>query len=195
MKERLIYFDCEFTELSRNGELISLGLCSTDDIRFYAEFTDYDKSKTDGNDWMQDNVISNLKFDNKNDFYYTDNETTLVKGNKENIKEYLLKWLEQFGNIEFVSDVCHYDMVFLIDLICGIALNIPKNITACCHDINSDIAKYYKISDNEAFDICREDLLDKSYVEKNKNSKHNALYDAVVIKIIDSKLRNIKQGM
>ena len=42
MKVRPIYFDTEFTELSQEGELISLGLCSTDDIRFYAEYTDYD---------------------------------------------------------------------------------------------------------------------------------------------------------
>lgn len=196
MEVRLIYFDCEFTELSRHGELISLGLCSTDDIRFYAEFTDYDKSKTDNNEWMQENVISNLKFKDKGKFYYNDDETTLVKGTKEEIKNYLMEWLSQFGeHIEFVSDVCHYDIVFLIDLIVGIALDMPKNIAACCHDINADIAKFYNISDTEAFDITREDLLDKDYVKRNKKNKHNALYDAVVIKKIDARLRNIKRGM
>ena len=119
-----------------------------------------------------------------------------MRGNKIKIKDSLTKWLKQFDNIQFVSDVSHYDFVLLIDLISGHALKLPNNINSYCHDINQDIAKYYSISDKEAFDKNREsivkELVLKETLENNIN-KHNALWDARVIKAIHEKVSNKKE--
>lgn len=55
-----IFFDTEFTGLHKDTTLISIGMVSEDGRTFYAELNDYDDSQI--NDWVRDNVISNLKF-------------------------------------------------------------------------------------------------------------------------------------
>lgn len=55
-----LFFDTEFTKLSKDAELISLGIVSEDGDVFYAEFSDYDKSKLDP--WIIENVIENLSY-------------------------------------------------------------------------------------------------------------------------------------
>ena len=177
-----IFFDTEFTGLHKNTSLISIGLIDENGRTFYAEFTDYNESQC--NDWIKENVIKHLEFDNDKD------ETTELKvcdkwgicGNKEFIKNQLEDWLSEYDNVEFVSDVCHYDMVLLIDLF-GTAFDLPKNINPACHDINQDIARYYEISEKEAFDFSREELLQNNAIVI-EGDKHNSLYDAKVIKTI-----------
>lgn len=185
-----IFFDTEFTGLHKNTILISIGCVAEDGRTFYAEFTDYDKSQCD--DWINKNVIGNLHLNrygcnedwNKMEVY-CDTAITEI---------YLAEWLRQFDLVQFVSDVCHYDFVLLIDLF-GTAFNLPKNVCAACHDINQDIAKYYGISEREAFDKSREDIL-MDCIEFNgmssvKGDKHNALYDAKVIREIYQILNNM----
>ena len=87
-----------------------------------------------------------------------------------------------YDSVELVSDVCHYDMVLLIDLF-GTAFDLPKYINPACHDINQDIARYYEISETEAFDFSREELLQNNAIVI-EGDKHNSLYDAKVIKTI-----------
>lgn len=53
-----IYFDTEFTGLTQNTTLISIGLVSDTGDQFYAEFTDFDKHQVDG--WIYTNVIQKL---------------------------------------------------------------------------------------------------------------------------------------
>ena len=62
MKTKL-FFDTEFTGLHQNTTLISIGLISECGKTFYAELTDYDKTQLD--DWLNENVISNLLFSDK----------------------------------------------------------------------------------------------------------------------------------
>lgn len=181
-----IFFDTEFTGLHRNTSLISIGLIAEDGRAFYAEFIDYNRD--DVNDWIKENVIDKLLYSNdyrvpkaRYDFI---NDVASVRGATFHIKRLLRKWLMEFDEIEWVSDVCHYDFVLLIDLVFGHALNMPYGkINAACHDINQDIAKYFRISEIEAFDINREEILEKFGI-KIEGSKHNALYDAKVIKAI-----------
>ena len=103
----------------------------------------------------------------------------------------LKKWLSQFDSIQFVSDVCHYNFVLLIDLLTGskTALDLPDNISAVCHDINSDIARHYGISDKEAFDKSREEIVSELCGHEVEGTKHNALYDAEVIKAIYDEIK------
>lgn len=195
-----IFFDTEFTGLHKNTTLISIGLISGKGDTFYAEFNDYDKSQI--NDWLKDNILKNLYGDNISSIA----DTTIV-GNSEEVKNKLLRWLEQFDTVEWISDMCHYDFVLLIDLLYGKALSIPEYQGASCYDINQDIAEYITANYSAAFNLNREKCIDyiikllsnpnlklkecgdeKLFLDnmiKFKNDtiikKHNSLYDAKVI--------------
>lgn len=130
------------------------------------------------------------------EYYKPDNNRTIARGDKNWVSDSLKIWLEKFDKIQFVSDVCHYDFVLLIDLLTngGTALDLPENISAVCHDINMDIANYYKVSDREAFDMSREQIMYCICDAKNTvaGDKHNSLYDAEVIKAIYEVIQNDK---
>lgn len=175
-----VFFDTEFTGLHKDTTLISIGLVDGDGRTFYAEFSDYDESQV--NDWILENVISHLKFTNSTvpviNIY---KDSWEVYGNKAQVKEVLKDWLSKYDKVQLVSDVCHYDMVLFIDIF-GSAFDIPSNVCPFCYDINHDIAELCVISDAEAFDKSREELCYKTI----EGDKHNALYDAKVIKEIYS---------
>ena len=176
-----IFFDTEFTGLHKNTTLISIGLVDENGRNFYAEFNDYDESQCD--DWIQDNVIKYLAYRKAiTNAGATIGNYTWRYGDKEYIKKELEEWLLPYDKVELVSDVCHYDMVLFIDMWGG-AFDIPRCINPACHDINQDIARYYEISETEAFDYSREQILKNCDVTIEGN-KHNSLYDALVIKEI-----------
>jgi hypothetical protein len=180
-----IFFDTEFTGLHKNTTLISIGLVDENERLFYAEFTDYDKSQCDN--WIKEHVIDNLlykHFDKEgepNTISFFGNKY-YAKGDKRYIKNQLIEWLSVYDNVELVSDVCHYDMVLFIDLF-GTAFDLPKQVNPACHDINQDIARYYELSEREAFDFSREEILQNNAIVI-EGYKHNSLYDARVIKEI-----------
>ena len=176
-----IFMDTEFTGLHQNTTLISLGLISEDGKEFYAEFNDYDKSQID--DWLQKNVINNLKFnedmiENADGCYIYNEISTEIYGNNDIIKVELEKWLSQFESVEIWSDCLAYDWV-LFGQIFGHAFNIPKNV----YYIPFDICTLMKIKGIDT-DISREEFIENSVEGK----KHNALYDAKVIKKCYEKL-------
>lgn len=103
-----------------------------------------------------------------------------IVGNKKGVAKALKEWLEEYDEVQLVSDVCHYDMVLFIDLF-GDAFSLPENVNAACHDINQDIAAHFGISEKEAFDYTREDIVKDAVID---GDKHNSLYDAKVIKQI-----------
>ena len=189
-----IYFDTEFTGLHKDTTLISIGL-TTDPIdetgntlNFYAEITDYDQSQVD--DWIKENVISNLGeplFNQKViDTLDYSNITYYVKGPKSAVRVKLLEWLTYISNkskINFVSDVCHYDFVLFIDLLADNAFGLPEWISPACYDINQMIAERCDIPFEDAFDIRRESLV-LGLDDIRDIPKHNALYDALVIRKI-----------
>lgn len=178
-----VFFDTEFTGLRKNTTLISIGLVDEYGRAFYAEFDDYDKSQV--TDWIKENVIKNLKFKYApiGGTNPEDPDVTNFKGSKDTIRSSLLEWLKPYDKVEFVSDVCHYDFVLLIDLLVDSALDLPENLSANCIDLNTIIALMEKMSDKKAFDYSREELVQK-YHRDVKGDKHNSLYDARVIKEI-----------
>lgn len=182
-----IFFDTEFTGLHQNTTLISIGLTSECGKTFYAEFNDYDKTQID--DWLQKNVIANLKFKEPKkgeDEYYVatrseDNKTPNdlyksysieLRDDTFNIKIQLKQWLEQFEDVEMWSDCLAYDWV-LFNEIFGHAFNIPKNV----YYIPFDLSTCFKLSGVDP-DVDREIF---AGLDSN-NQKHNALWDAMVIK-------------
>ena len=184
-----IFFDCEFTGLKKNTELISIGLVTSKGETFYAEFTDFN-SEIYNDRWIRNNVLENT-IHLKNPLHemarknIKDKNWNVVLGNKNYIKEKLIEWFKEVRrdeNIELVSDVCHYDMVLFIDIF-GTAFDLPEYICPCCFDINVLIAKHYNLTYEEAFDKNRESILYENKVTL-EGEKHNSLYDAMVIKNI-----------
>ena len=51
-----VYFDTEFTDLSSEAELISIGMTTDKGFHFYAEFTDF----TEPSEFVKENVIPNM---------------------------------------------------------------------------------------------------------------------------------------
>lgn len=170
-----IFLDTEFTGLHKNTTLISIGMITETEKTFYAEFNDYDKSQI--NDWIQKNVIKNLSSDQ---YALSTMADTTFNGNKKDIASHLNQWLKQFDNIEIWSDCLAYDWVLFNDIF-GSAFDIPKNV----YYIPFDICTLFKIKNIDP-DINREE-----FAEINLNSdctKHNSLFDAMVIKKCYEKL-------
>jgi len=179
-----IFFDCEFTGLHQNTTLISIGLISETNKTFYAEFTDYDESQV--NDWIKENVISKLGKVEETQRYCYDNCRRI--GNKDYVQDHLREWLSQFDQIEIWSDCLAYDWVLFNELWGG-AFSIPKNI----YYIPFDICTLFKIKGIDP-DISREEFAHGEF-DSTETSKHNALWDARIIKMCYEKLsvmRNIK---
>ena len=184
-----LFFDTEFTGLHKNTTLISIGIVSEDSRKFYAELKDYSKGQCDG--WIKENVLKHTMMNGNQklfDKFLTDNSIQGMIGYSLQVCDCLCDWLKQFDSIQFVSDVCHYDFVLLIDLITShcTAMNLPYNISPSCHDINQDISAFYGIEEREAFNLSREVVMKNMYGEdfSIEGLKHNALYDAEVIRVI-----------
>lgn len=184
-----LFFDTEFTGLHKDTTLVSIGIVAENGKKFYAESADYDESQCD--DWIKENVLAHTILARNETLAArlgADEDTTVVLGGKEDIRHELFEWLKQFDEVQFVSDVCHYDMVLLIDIF-GTAFDLPKNVSAVCHDISQDIARHYGISDREAFDKSREDIVAELCGGFIAGDKHNSLYDAEIIKAIYREVR------
>jgi len=150
--------------LHKNTTLISIGMVAENGQEFYAELNDYDKSQVD--DWLSDNVISNL---------YQGNSSMSTEQTAHCVEQ----WLNQFDSVEIWSDCLAYDWVLFNNLF-GHAFNIPDNI----YYIPFDICTLFKIKGIDP-DINRECFAGLP------GTKHNALHDAKVIKLCYDKLMEL----
>lgn len=202
MKTTKLFFDTEFTGLHQKTTLISIGIISECGKTFYAELIDYDKNQID--EWLQKNVIENLKFlapKNDEDFYYVARRNDMnslgndlfkdysveLQGDVKTVKKHLEQWLEQFEHVEIWSDCLSYDWVLFCEIF-GHAFNFPKNV----YYIPFDICTLFKLKGLDA-DICREEFAELINSKgQNETSdylmKHNALFDAKIIKKCYDKL-------
>lgn len=160
-----VFFDTEFTGLHQNTSLISIGMIDEDRRKFYGIFNDYKKDQVD--DWIKENVIKNLH-----------NTKPDIVGDTETVKKEIELWLARYDHVEMWSDCLSYDWVLFNNLF-GSALNIPKNIFY----IPFDICTLFKIMEIDP-DINREEFVGI----KNKKLKHNAMFDASLIKRCYEKL-------
>ena len=175
-----IFFDTEFTGLHKNTTLISIGIVTEYGHEFYAEFNDYDKTQVD--EWIRENVINKLLFED-NKFGHISGDVCIenkfqMKGSIDLVEEFMTKWFNRFGQIEVWSDCLSYDWVLFCDIF-GHAFNIPKNI----YYIPFDICTLFKAKNVDP-DISREKFSELRHCEE----KHNALFDAKVIKACYDKL-------
>lgn len=169
-----VFFDTEFTGLHQNTTLISIGLIAETGETFYAELTDYNIKQVD--DWIEKNVLLNLIFSKGHN--KPDNNQYEIMGNRYEIAGALHNWLSQFESVEIWSDCLSYDWV-LFNQLWGHAFNIPKNV----YYIPFDICTLFKIKNIDP-DINRERFIEWP----DSENKHNALWDARVIKACYEKL-------
>ncbi len=178
MSDRIkIFMDTEFTGLHQNTTLISLGMVAENDRTFYGELNDYDESQVD--DWIQKNVIANLYLPHGqgSDLTVGDYYVSRV-GNSSEIANEVAVWLQSFGEqIEIWSDGLAYDWMLFNQLFGG-ALNIPSFI----YYIPFDICTLMKMNGVDP-DINREEFASEAVsIIEGEHLKHNALWDAKVIK-------------
>ena len=178
-----VFFDTEFTGLHQHTTLISIGLVAEDGRTFYAELTDYNHNQVD--DWIRKNVIDNLTINTERKWYYLINDKeTIVRDATRAVGFRLEEWLSKFDSVEIWSDCLSYDWV-LFNQIFGHAFNIPKNV----YYIPFDICTLMKIKGVDP-DINREEFArsGKYWFTEDQIQKHNALWDAKVIKACYDKL-------
>ena len=83
----------------------------------------------------------------------------------------------------------------------GSSFDLPNFISPYCHDINQDITLLTNtisnglITDLDAFNLSREQLLLDANVELPQGDKHNALYDAKVIKLLFEIIKEFYEGI
>ena len=160
-----VFFDTEFTGLHANTTLMSIGLVDEDGRTFYAELNDYDKSQVD--EWLENNVVANFTGENTMDV--------------QQLKIELTEWLAVYDSVEIWSDCLAYDWV-LFNSIFGTAFDIPKNV----YYIPFDICTMMKLKGVDP-DTNREEYAFGSVPEVVE--KHNALWDAQVIRACYENLR------
>jgi hypothetical protein len=197
MKTKL-FIDLEFTGLHQATTPISLGIVSECGKTFYAEFTDYDRTQL--NDWLEENIIPNTWVavhepitsmgEVVGDSRWAD---VHVFGSSDYIKPFLEEWLSQFEKIVIWSDCLSYDWVLFCN-IWGHAFSIPENI----YYIAMDICTVFEMNNIDP-DISREEYCEiENFTEEKtkvlyndfKSVKHNALWDAFIIRECYNKLTN-----
>lgn len=183
-----IFMDTEFTGLHQGTTLISIGIVTEDGRQFYAELNDYDGSQVDN--WIYNNVIKNLSYNT----YRT--QTLLpktpasiankygMKGNKKQVAEALTAFLSPYETVQVWSDCLAYDWVLFCELFGG-AMKLPSNIGYIPMDICTFM--WYEGIDP---DINREEFV-TDYITDEPHNKHNALWDAKVIKWSYDKLMDM----
>ena len=170
-----IFFDTEFTGLHQATTLISIGLISECGKAFYAELTDYDRNQID--DWLKENVIDNLGLPEMGKI-----PLVYISDTKEVVARELKTWLAQFEQVEMWSDCLAYDWV-LFNQLWGHAFSIPDNVCYIPFDI---CTLFWQAGINP--DIDREEFAGKV---GDTVVKHNALWDAMVIRDCFDKLNNL----
>lgn len=191
-----LFLDLEFTGLHQATTPISLGIISECGKTFYAEFTDYDRTQL--NDWLEENIIPNTWVAINNPITSMGEVVSEerwadkhVFGSSDYIKPFLEEWLSQFEKIVIWSDCLSYDWVLFCN-IWGHAFSIPENV----YYIAMDICTVFEMQGIDP-DISREDYCEietfkeertKELHEDFKSVKHNALWDAFIIRECYNKL-------
>lgn len=182
-----IFYDSEFTGLTQNTQLISIGLVDEAGASFYAEFSTIDPAKCDP--WIVANVLNHCRYIGKQSATLASaplvektGTATQAFGTPGEITKELSQWLANYHSIEIWADCLAYDWVLLCELFGG-ALNLPKHI----HYMPGDLSTLFRLKGLDP-DTNREDYA--GITNTAEIEKHNALWDAKVCKKCYQKLMN-----
>lgn len=141
------FIDTEFNQEGPDVELITLGIVREDEQKFYAFNTDINLTLLD--DWLQKNVVANLRLDEA------------FHGTPKDIKEKLFEWLQEDKTPwEFWGYYADYDW-FLLTRLWGSFLKLPDKLPYLCYDVRQYM-KHVGMND----------------MPSHKGTLHNALDDA-----------------
>jgi len=180
-----LYLDTEFTGLQQDAQLISLALVDENGEWFYAEFTDYDASRLTS--WHQEHVIAHLLLSGEKEPSQLAQSGQTLLGDQPTIATALKEWLGRYDQIEIWTDAAAYDWVFFCELFGG-ALHLPKNIFYLPFDLVT-LLKIKGLDPNAK----REDIL-PAWKGPAGLEKHNALYDAFLLKAVYEALKSAKKS-
>lgn len=187
-----IFFDTEFTGLRKDTTLISIGLISETGEQFYAELSDYDRDQVKEDPFIEQQVISKLRFKEETENRAWEEVASLeedhddrincVYGDTEFVREHLEIWLDRFDKCLMVSDCLAYDWVLFCNL-WGHALKIPKKV----YYIPMDLCTLFLANAIDP-DVTREHYAYNDINIRISPDRHNALYDAKIIKMCFERL-------
>ena len=184
-----VFFDTEFTGLHQETKLISIGMVDEKGRAFYAESDYFDDGYANSEDeiWIKENILPCLKFSGKNKWtpgnyiLHTGYRESKLFGNRACIRDGIEKWVAKYDTVELWSDCLSYDFVLFNDL-WGHAFKIPKNV----YYIPFDICTMFKLLNIDP-DINREEFVGMT----EGAEKHNALWDAKIIKACYEKMADM----
>lgn len=187
-----VTLDTEFTELSGQAELISLGMvCAETGATFYAESADVDLKKV--NPWIQKHVVPYLRYAAYEGAEVLDACSENCRATRKHIRKLLEQWLEQqvalsrntrsseIQQVRIISDVYAYDWVLFCDLFGG-ARELPPFINY----IPLDLATMFYMRGLDP-DLSRRDFAGSRRIAlldlkgSTTDAQHNALSDALEI--------------
>jgi hypothetical protein len=160
-----LFFDTEFTGLHQNTTLVSIGIVAEDGRELYHHLSDYDYGQIDN--WLRKNVLANLG--------------SAPPIRTIQLREIIEFFITPYERVELWGDCQSWDWVLFVNL-WGHAFGVPEKIYYIPFDISTLMAA--KGIDP---DINREEF---SGLVGNPQ-KHNALWDAKVIKACYEKLVNL----
>lgn len=174
MKREKVFLDTEFTGLYQNSSLISIGLISETGKKFYGEISDYKNKMSQIDPWVKDNVIKTLASESQENADLIGKMTqikSMEQGPESYIKRRIEDWFRELGYVEIWSDCLAYDWVLFCQLFGG-AQYLPKEIFYIPFDICT-----LMVAKGVDPDISREE-----FIGCEKGLKHNAMWDAIVIR-------------
>lgn len=170
--------DTEFTSLTQNSQLLSLALVAETGEKFYAEFNDYNPDNI--TEWVQTNVIDHFEMNSSETDARVEGNTVMYKSDRQGIVEHLIKWLQQFNNIQMWADAPHYDWVLFCELFGG-SMHLPGNVHYMCLDLATLLIANGVDYRTERISLVEENEIPDNYIV------HNALSDAELTMVLLNK--------
>lgn len=189
---KFVFFDTEFTGEHAFTTLVSIGLVTLDGEELYITLNDYDKDQV--TDWLKENVLK-----------YIDTKKSI---NKKQAYEKISNFLEKYSNgqkINLVSAGKMNDIILLYQLYhqgspklkyFHFLHGLPDYLN---HSGHLDLETMFNLADIKIEHQDQSEIggREKYADVKIKQEKHNALYDAKIVKecfkklIKDSKLKGL----
>lgn len=179
-----VFLDCEFTSLTQSGRLMSLALIAEDGRFFYCELNDYRPVEP----WIEHNVEAFMFIDDVDALrayaaslgLAANGSMVMLGAGRDKVAPALVAWLGSLQEQSVVwSDVLAYDWLHFCELFGG-AMRLPGEVYYIPFDVSTLL-----LERGHDPDVNREAF---AGMESIQARKHNALWDAVVLKEISRKL-------
>ncbi len=175
---KIVFIDAEFTGEHALTTLVSLGLVNLEGDQLYVSLNDYSENQV--TEWLRENVLNQI-------------DSTKSISSKEAFK-LVSEWLENYSNgekIHLVSAGKGADLILLFELWKYSKFNLKYFHSLHClpdylnHNSHFDLNTLFMVAGIKT-DIDREYFV-RNYTS---NKRHNALYDAIILKECFIKLKN-----